>query len=177
MAYRFLILIYLVLYASNQCLAMEDSEKRTVLARISDEVTDDNKVKWVEKQTFNILAAEDEPISALLLKHLFKGENKIVVFGNGKDLLNEIKRLNNSLPSFIITDGHMPILDGWETIENLNTIENCPPIFALAASNEEEKQRFLKLNISAFIPKPANKKTLFSAIYDVFHSLEKGQGE
>lgn len=179
MAYRFLILICLGLYASNQCLAMDREELKSPTLtsnRASDEVSSDEKVKWVETQSFNILAAEDSPITSLILKRFFTDANTIVVFSNGQELLNKIEACK-SLPSFIITDGHMPVLDGWRTIEKLKTIENCPPIFALADSNEEERKRFLKLGVAAFVKKPVSKGTLFPVIYDVFHSLEKDQGQ
>lgn len=171
--------------APSQCLAMEDLDglkeeinNISIHARISDEVSDDEKMQWVEAQPFNILAAEDSPISTLLLKRFFAKPNTIVVFGNGQELLNEIERPTCKFhPSFIITDGNMPVLNGWEAIEKLKKNKNCPPIFALADSDEEERRRFLELGVAAFVKKPVSKGPLFCAIYDVFHSLKQNQGK
>lgn len=155
----------------SQCHAVDDLDNidQEIKNLPASAVSEKEKISWMMRQSFTIFSAEDSKITARTLSKIFENTgNMLTVFSNGQKLLTEI---NSTKPDLILMDGNMPELDGWATIEVLKATytKDCPPIFAVASSDKEEKLRFMELGVAAFVEKPASKEALFLAIYDWFN--------
>lgn len=90
--------------------------------------------------------------------------NQVTTFINGEDAINSIKNNLNNLPDIILLDINMPVMDGWEFLnefEALN-IEKKIAIYLISAHISEEDN--LKANnnvlISGVLEDPTETDTL-----------------
>lgn len=98
------------------------------------------------KKINSIYVVDDDKIYHFLLKNLMKQngiEADLSFFINGQDAIDHIKN-NNSvhlLPDFIFLDVNMPIMDGWQFLEEYVKFEgqlaNKPTIYMISSSNNE----------------------------------------
>jgi CheY-like chemotaxis protein len=94
----------------------------------------------------NLFVIDDDRIYHFLLKNLFK-QNGITVkstfYSNGQDAIDAI-RLNNTLealPDLILLDVNMPIINGWQFLEEYSKIKDGlakqSSIYMISSSNDE----------------------------------------
>lgn len=90
-----------------------------------------------------ILLVDDDPIQNLintkLLKRLEFSEETSVAM-NGKDAFDEYLMDGDNLPEIIFLDINMPILNGWEFLDLLNShdLNKLPKIYMLTSSISPE---------------------------------------
>jgi len=76
----------------------------------------------------NVLLAEDNPGIRGLVERIFKikefnnNQYNLKIVGNGKEALDEIER---DVPYMLISDIEMPIMNGLELLEKVNSNEKC----------------------------------------------------
>lgn len=83
---------------------------------------------------------------------------------NGQDALDKI---NAFQPNIILCDLMMPVMNGFEFIENLRkikTFENTPLIFVSARAETSEKEKALNAGAIDYITKPFNFKEIFEKL-------------
>ena len=71
------------------------------------------------------------------------------------------------LPTIVITDHDMPLMDGVQFVEAMNKKDsgkNIPVIVISAKLNEEIKRSYSRLGVSQIIPKPADLEMLIEAM-------------
>lgn len=76
-----------------------------------------------------ILCVDDDPITLMLCKKVITKaafSNTIITAKNGEDALQYFesiieKKENNKLPQLIFLDLNMPVMDGWEFLDNFST--------------------------------------------------------
>ncbi len=112
-----------------------------------------------------ILIIEDDEAIIEILKIFFK-ENKFEVFTafNGKQGLDLISRGDISL---ILCDIMMPVMDGYETLQNIRLLYNqleMPIIMMTAKSKEEDIVKAFELGANDYITKPFNFRVLYSRV-------------
>lgn len=118
----------------------------------------------------NIIIVEDDPISRLLIKSLVNKNYEVDqsdTFLNGLEALNYIKEnieSNQNLPDLILLDINMPVMDGWEFLEEISQIEkvrNIPVVMLTSSidSEDEAKSKTFK-NVIGYYYKPLNKDNL-----------------
>lgn len=118
----------------------------------------------------NIIIVEDDPISRLLIKSLVNKNYKVDqsdTFLNGQEALNYIKEnieTNRELPDLILLDINMPVMDGWEFLEEISQIEkvqNIPVVMLTSSidSEDEERSKTFK-NVIGYYYKPLSKDNL-----------------
>ena len=77
----------------------------------------------------NLFVVDDDKVHHFIIKKLLEKNNIQVnpcFFENGYDALNDLKaKLNQSdnLPDLILLDINMPVLDGWQFLEEFNEIK------------------------------------------------------
>lgn len=97
------------------------------------------------KKISSLYVIDDDKIYHFLLKNLFK-QNGIDVastfFLNGHDAIEHIKinKVEEILPDLILLDVNMPIMNGWQFLEEFNKLSDLPKrptIYMISSSNNE----------------------------------------
>jgi CheY-like chemotaxis protein len=98
------------------------------------------------KKINNLYVIDDDKIYHFLLKNLFK-QNGIQVatsfFHNGLEAIEAIKNITDAaaLPDLILLDVNMPIMNGWQFIEEYSkltaTLPKSSMIYMISSSNDE----------------------------------------
>ncbi len=122
-------------------------------------------VKDLRTKTLNksLLYVEDNDSLRSLKIDIFKEIFERVEYAvNGEEGLDKYKRDNFDL---VITDINMPIMDGLDMIEAINTLNDLQPIIILSAYSEKEYiSRLKNLRFHSFLSKPIEIKKLINSI-------------
>ncbi|NJB36981.1 MULTISPECIES: response regulator [Flavobacteriaceae] len=115
---------------------------------------------------------DDDPIFLFGMKILLKKigfSNDLLVFKNGQEAIDGlVERLNNNqpLPEVIFLDLNMPIMDGWEFLEDFVKIPNHNrekvKIYVVSSSiDARDHERAKELNVvSNYFVKPITEEDL-----------------
>lgn len=117
-----------------------------------------------------ILIAEDDQDDALMLKDAFSeiNQNAVTFLENGKLLIEHLQELLNDkeLPSLILVDLNMPILDGRGVIKELKKrveTKDIPLVVLSTSKNKDDIESVFALGADDFFTKPAS----FSDLVDI----------
>lgn len=124
------------------------------------------------KKISNLYVIDDDKIYHFLLKNLFK-QNGIEVastfFVNGSDAIEYIKKNGGEeiLPDLILLDVNMPIMNGWQFLEEFGKISKdlvkMPTIYMISSSNNEvdiNKSKEFDGAVKGYFLKPICKEDL-----------------
>lgn len=127
----------------------------------------------------NLLVIDDDDINIFIIKKIVEKTGfdiEMVSRNNGQqalDYLNETIAQNKALPSLVLIDINMPVMNGWEFIEayeELN-IEQKVDMYILSSSvyeNDIEKTKGYK-TVRGFISKPLSMERLTELIKAIRH--------
>ena len=118
---------------------------------------------------------DDEIFVYLTKKTIFKTERveRVEVFSNGEDaleFLRDNKDNMGSLPEIILLDLSMPVMDGWQFLEEFATIdttikEKITVYICSSSISPDDFARAKSINeVSGYIIKPITKHKLIEAI-------------
>lgn len=115
----------------------------------------------------NVIIIDDDRIILTLHKLLVMksklGEDP-VCFSNGLDALEYIRNEYKDDPTLVLLDINMPLLNGWEFLDEINGNANYKDIFVIMVTssidNSDKEKSKSYSNIIGFIEKPVNQKTL-----------------
>jgi CheY-like chemotaxis protein len=124
------------------------------------------------KKISNLYVIDDDKIYHFLLKNLFKQNGIEVVstfFVNGSDAIDYIKKNTGEeiLPDLILLDVNMPIMNGWQFLEEFGKISKdltkTPTIYMISSSNNEvdiNKSKEFDGAVKGYFLKPICKEDL-----------------
>ncbi len=116
---------------------------------------------------------DDDIIHQFIIKKLVSGihtsQKKLLVFSNGEEGINYLRsntNYTNKLPDLILLDLNMPIMDGWQFLNEYEkiypTLKKDVTIYILSSSNNpkdiEKAQDFEK--VSGYLTKPISELEL-----------------
>lgn len=119
-----------------------------------------------------IWVVDDDPIFQIIANKIIKKSQlflNVFSFKNGKDAIDTLKNLldkNEVLPNIILLDINMPIMDGWEFMEEMvvlkSQISDTISIYIVSSSIALEDKNKAKNHpeIIAFLSKPINNNDL-----------------
>jgi CheY-like chemotaxis protein len=118
-------------------------------------------------ESYKVLIADDRKNNRKLLKEMllsvgFKVEE-------AEDGLEAIKKFKAWLPDIILMDMRMPVMDGYEAIRNIKSMNSTDdkkiPIIAVTASAfTEDRIKAIEAGADAYLRKPFKKDELFASI-------------
>jgi CheY-like chemotaxis protein len=112
-----------------------------------------------------LLVVEDDPSMRWLLRNLLRNEYEVTTKCNGVEAFSWLSVQN--IPDLIITDINMPLMDGFEFIENLGIsglYKNIPIIVLTGYGDSEIFKRCMSLGVYSYMTKPFNPSELFEKI-------------
>jgi len=124
-------------------------------------VTQKTAVATLDPKTIYIV--EDNKINMLLARTLVKQilpNSQIFEFENGKEVFEKTQSV---LPDLILMDIQMPVMNGYESSEQIRKLSNTQniPIIALTAGTiVGEKEKCIEHGMNDYIPKPIDKELL-----------------
>jgi len=128
----------------------------------------------------NVLLIEDDPITVLVCERITKLSGFAEQFhasGNGLDAVEYLNKTANErpedLPDLIFLDINMPIMNGWEFLDQFDKIESLfqrlPIIYILSSTVDPEDQRKALSYpiVKNFISKPLTKAHLMEIAEEI----------
>ena len=114
----------------------------------------------------SILVAEDNQVNQDLIRAMLtKIGYKPVVVSDGKEAVEAFRKNTFDL---VFTDIQMPVMDGYEAIENMRKIskhQKMPWIVTLSANSmKEQKDQAISVGANGYMEKPVTRKKLIAAI-------------
>ena len=108
---------------------------------------------------YTVCVVEDEKVSRTMTLEMLKkmGLNKIVASTNGQIALDKLKAQEADL---IISDWHMPVMDGLEfykAVKKEEILKDIPFLMVTVEDSKEKVIEALKLGIHDYIVKPLQK--------------------
>ena len=114
-----------------------------------------------------MLVVDDEaPIRELCRVNLELAGFDVDEAGDGLQALDAVRRKR---PDVVLLDVMMPLMDGWETLQQLkedDSTASIPVILLTARTSEDDQMRGWSNGILEFVPKPFNPQALTAAVRD-----------
>ncbi len=120
---------------------------------------------------------DDDPIFVFGVKKIMELIgfcNNLLIFKNGEEALNNLKAIisaNEVLPDVILLDLNMPILDGWQFLEEFIKVPCKKNILIYIVSSSVDPQDVLKAKsyemVSDYIVKPISIKKLKEVLNEI----------
>ena len=115
-----------------------------------------------------ILIVDDEPNIVMSLEYTFKKNNfEVFIARDGQEALDILK---NQFPDIIILDIMMPLVDGFETLEQIKKNEqlnHCKVIFLSAKNKESDIEKGMALGADAYLTKPFSIKKVVEQVNEL----------
>ena len=115
-----------------------------------------------------IFIVDDSPIQLILLEKVLQKEGFVVeAFSNGPKLIEGVSTGN---PDLIISDIHMPELNGFELIEEVRRLlngKNIPCFLISSKADTVIRNKVDAIGADGFIKKPFEFESLMSVIKDL----------
>ncbi|WP_027803300.1 ATP-binding protein [Paraburkholderia dilworthii] len=124
-------------------------------------------------QGLTVLVAEDNPlIQSLIAEQLATLGCVPTIAGDGKQALGLFERTRFNV---VLTDIHMPALDGYELLAALRMLDADVPVLAFSAVSESQGvQRWRERGFSGYVSKPASLSELQAALLALAPAVEDG---
>jgi DNA-binding response OmpR family regulator len=121
-----------------------------------------------------VLIAEDQQHMRKLIEYkLTAGGYEIISAENGRQALDQAREL---LPSIILLDVMMPILNGFEVLSALKKdprTREIPVLFVTAKTSPEEVQKALDMGASGYVTKPLNPSALLERVKEILAHADR----
>lgn len=122
-----------------------------------------------------ILWADDDVDDLMLMREILQKYGKdhdIIEVKNGKEALEFLEQAGKDLPSLIILDINMPVMDGKETlsiIKNNEAYKNIPVVVFTTSASEMDKM-FCKRFNTKMVTKPPSYTSLESTVIELLET-------
>ncbi|MHB1394310.1 MAG: response regulator transcription factor [Clostridia bacterium] len=119
----------------------------------------------------HIFVVDDErTIRDLIKKYMEKEGYKVTLFEDGKNLVNEIRRLS---PDLIVLDIMLTGADGLELCKEIRKTSELPIIFVSARDEEFDRVLGLEIGGDDYLAKPFSPRELVARVKNIMKRVEK----
>ncbi|ELR73358.1 putative two-component system response regulator [Fulvivirga imtechensis AK7] len=121
-----------------------------------------------------ILVIDDDEAMRWLIKKMLEKEYTVDVFSH---VANALKHMNQyGHPDVIVTDIHLPVIDGKDFLSNLKTngLYSAIPVVVISSFKDEQtKSACLEAGADDYIMKPFNPEKLIERINNIINNKRK----
>lgn len=156
----------------------EEWQKKVRTVLLQETEAGEKELYTEDKEIKRILIIDDDPIVIRELKIIFKKENYRLAFaltGSGG-----LQRIKEETPDLVLLDLHMPKIDGFQVLEELQKredLKDLPVIVITAADLAEDEKRGLPKNVKDMIVKgQIDKSSLLAKINVVLQGESRTSG-
>jgi len=115
-----------------------------------------------------LLIVDDDEVNRALLHFLLQSFNCITADAiNGKEAIRQLS-LGKNIPTIVLLDLNMPIMDGYEVIKAIKNNKEAYPLTRIIVISATSYQHFIKredpCHISGYIQKPIDKTKLLALL-------------
>src|SRR5688572_22258493 len=111
--------------------------------------------------TQRILVVDDDPIVRGTIRAFLQTEGySVQTAGDGAEALEEIGR---ECPNVVLLDMRMPVMDGWEFVNELRARDIDLPIVVMTAARDARRWAH-EIGAPAYVPKPVSFPSLIARI-------------
>ncbi len=122
-----------------------------------------------------IMVVEDDPDTANLIKKMLMaaGYDVSVALG-GHEVFFKIEQIR---PDLILLDLHMPVVDGWQVLEQIRLTDGVPVVILTANGIREDAVRALSSGADDYISKPFLGSEVLARIKNILRRNHQNHGE
>ncbi len=115
-----------------------------------------------------VLVVEDEEVNFLFIDEMLSHNGyKVLHSSNGQDAVEQC--LSNSSIAVVLMDIKMPVMNGYDAVQEIKKHKpNLPIIAQTAYALNEDKQKILKSGFDFYVSKPINPKELLGILSTLF---------
>ncbi len=130
-----------------------------------------NLEKEKNRGTKTVLVAEDEITNYMFIETVLEDAGyRLLHAWDGKEALDLFTSVGIDL---IIMDLKMPVMDGFEAIENIRKINTAVPIIAHSAYDYyDTRRKAQEVGCNAYLPKPVNHEKLINMVQSMLDLRE-----
>nr|WP_240393957.1 response regulator transcription factor [Corynebacterium lactis] len=115
-----------------------------------------------------VLIVDDDPLVLSSLRTYFKKAPHITVVGEAQDGHEALNLVSKGGVDVVLTDIHMPTMDGIELLERIQKVAQPPKFVAITSFDTDETMiKILSLGGNGYILKTARPESIISTIEDV----------
>ena len=115
-----------------------------------------------------ILVVEDDNINQdMLVRRLERSEYEVITANDG---LTALQLISEEMPNLILLDIGLPVMDGWQVVEQIKSDEKTAaiPVIALTAySAREDYERSIQAGCDYYFAKPLKFDELLVTIHKI----------
>ena len=121
-----------------------------------------------------ILVAEDSATQAVQIQVLLQSAgHEVILVGNGTEA---VAALADNEPDLLVTDLHMPEMDGLELVEHVRSHHSEVPVVVLTADTSNDVSMLaLQRGAASYIPKVEMAQSLIPSVAEIMDLLESRQ--
>ena len=156
---------------SRTRIARQISPHRLSMSRRGDQGADPQQVEAMtlkrggEKVLSTILVVDDDFRNTFALSALLERGHNVLVADSGAQALVELK--NSSRIDVVLMDIMMPVMDGYETMRAIRSIDRFAALPIVAVTGKVmpgERERCIEAGANDYVPKPVDSAELFAAL-------------
>ncbi len=120
----------------------------------------------------SLLVIDDENAIQKILTHFFRQQYQVITCNNGKEALAWLYQ--GHLPSFIVADINMPVLNGMEFLKEIKSsglFSNIPLLFLSGNDSSETRIACIEAGADDFLIKPFNPRELQARMNAIFRRM------
>ncbi|MDD7642992.1 MAG: EAL domain-containing protein [bacterium] len=124
-----------------------------------------------------LLIVDDQEIDRVILNDFLKKDYQLLTANDGKEALQVLEKKGNEL-SAVLLDIVMPVMDGFEVLQEMHDNEmlsTVPVLVTSQAEGDDSELKALSLGASDFISKPYNEEILKHRLSNVIKMNEAGK--
>ncbi len=122
-------------------------------------------------RTKKIIIVDDHPIVLNGLKNMFKNLSEVKVVNVAQNGVEAMKLLDHNMIDIVVTDIQMPVMDGFQLIENIKAKYPTIKIIVLTMHDDIWRiKRLLRYEVSAILSKSAGDSDMKQALEAINHN-------